>query len=80
MSNLLQKLFATAARVLLGELKGPSTDATLEEEIRRALGSLESVLMISATNCPFISALSHLLHVSETDSSYPLSRRRIRRL
>ena len=59
-----QKLLTAAARVLLDELKS-TTDTRYEEEIFRALDSLESVVMISATNCPFIGTLFQSLRVSE---------------
>ena len=52
-----QKLLTIAARVLLEELR-TTNDIGSEEEIFKALDSIESVLMISATNCPYIGASS----------------------
>jgi hypothetical protein len=48
--------------VLLEELK-TITDVRAEEEVFRALDSLESVLMISATNCPYIGMWFHPFRV-----------------
>lgn len=60
-----------AARVLLEELKA-APDAGLEEDdVYRALDSLESFLLITATNCPFIGALSHSSITSRLTLSSP---------
>jgi hypothetical protein len=61
----LQKLLTAAARVLLEELKSATTDIKLEDEVWGALSSVESVLLISATNCPYIGTLSRPLRVPE---------------
>ena len=65
MLNLLQKLLTVAARVLLEELKSSTADFALEGEVRRALESLDSILSIYATNCPYIGVLSQSLKLSE---------------
>ncbi|KAF9648864.1 hypothetical protein BDM02DRAFT_3235476 [Thelephora ganbajun] len=49
------KLLMVAARVLLEERK-TTTDVGSQEEVSRALDSLESFLVISAMNCPYIHA------------------------
>ena len=61
----LQKLLTVAARVLLEELKSSTADFALEGEVRRALESLDSILSIYATNCPYIGVLSQSLKFSE---------------
>jgi hypothetical protein len=74
-----QKLLTVAARVLLEELR-TTNDIGSEEEIFKALDSLESVLMISATNCPYIGASSQSCEdVRKLNPHHSPLRRRIRK-